>query len=170
MENKMKNKLSAGIFITALVVSSAVFFVGHNNVGYVRGAATLNISYTDSGLSPNTNYVYKLILTDRDGKKFSYPDIKAYTSCTPPLPLCTFSASPSTIIPPQSTSLNWNCQNVNLCSIDNAIGSVNPSSGSTPVSPTKTTTYALSCTGTGGASSFNTTVIVNQFKIKEVAP
>ena len=86
-------------------------------------------------------------------------------------PVCVFSASPSTIVPPQSTSLEWTCANANSCSINNGIGSVNPVSNSTPVSPTSTTIYTLSCVGSGNTtSSFQTTVRVTDFQIREIAP
>ncbi|GEM_PF-5685581 len=83
----------------------------------------------------------------------------------PPSPVCVFFASPSTIIPPQSSSLIWRCNNASSCSIDNGIGPVRVSS-STTVSPSQTTVYTLTCNG----SSFQTTLRVTGFNIKEIAP
>lgn len=86
-----------------------------------------------------------------------------------PLPSCVFSATPSAIVPPQSSSLSWNCGNASSCSIDNGIGSVG-TSGSRTAKPSQTTTYTLSCNGAGGGASFQTTVRTTRFDIKEVAP
>ncbi|MBI4085563.1 MAG: hypothetical protein HY432_03630 [Candidatus Liptonbacteria bacterium] len=93
------------------------------------------------------------------------------TSTTSTSPVCIFSANPSTIIPPQSSSLELTCINANSCSIDNGVGSVSPINDSEPVSPAQTTTYTLSCTGDNNvASSFQTTVRVTDYDIKEIGP
>ncbi len=88
---------------------------------------------------------------------------------TIPLPSCVFFATPSSIVPPQSSSLSWNCGNANSCSIDNGIGSVGVN-GSSTVKPNRNTTYTLSCNGAGGGASFQTTVRVTNFNIQEVSP
>jgi len=90
------------------------------------------------------------------------------------LPVCTFYSSPSTIVPPQSTSLIWSCSKTTSCSIDNGIGSVAPS-GSTTVSPTQTTAYTLTCLGAGNSqiqarSSLQATVRTTKFQIQEISP
>src|SRR5208337_1047838 len=80
-------------------------------------------------------------------------------------PNCNFFASQNQITLPQTTTLSWNCKNVNSCSIDNGIGSVD-SSGSTTVSPTKTTTYTLSC----DKGSYAATVNVGSSSLMEINP
>ncbi|MCL5004751.1 MAG: hypothetical protein M1170_02285, partial [Patescibacteria group bacterium] len=40
-----------------------------------------SFSYTDSNLEPNKNYKYKLILTDKNGKQYRYPEINVYSEC-----------------------------------------------------------------------------------------
>ncbi len=58
-------------------------------------------------------------------------------------PSCSFSASPTAIIYPQSSTLSWNCQNTTICSIN---GQPTPTAvGSMPVQPSSTATYTLSC-------------------------
>ncbi|TAL07718.1 MAG: hypothetical protein EPO02_14085, partial [Nitrospirae bacterium] len=52
---------------------------------------------------------------------------------------CTFTASPSTILPLGQSTLSWRCQNANSCSISPGVGPVNPVSSSTQVSPSSTT-------------------------------
>ena len=77
-----------------------------------------------------------------------------------PCGLCTFSASPSTIIPPQKSTLNYSCTSVKTCQITGGSsvipvpvnGSTNSVTGSTIVSPVTTTTYTLSCRGSNGGS------------------
>ncbi|HUX36015.1 MAG TPA: hypothetical protein VMV71_03220 [Candidatus Paceibacterota bacterium] len=90
------------------------------------------------------------------------------------MPVCTFTGSPSTIVPPQSTTLSWNCTKVTSCSIDNGIGSVSPN-GSKSVSPAQSTTYTLTCLGAGNSqiqarSSFQTSIRTTKYQIQEVAP
>ncbi len=85
------------------------------------------------------------------------------------LPTCAFSPSPSSIIPPQTTSLQWTCNNANSCSINQGIGSVGVS-GSKTVAPKETTTYTLSCANGFGNAAYQATVTVKKTNIKEVAP
>ena len=42
---------------------------------------TSNFSYTDSGLAPNKDYKYDIILLDRNGTQYRYPEMTAYTEC-----------------------------------------------------------------------------------------
>ncbi len=239
MRNK---KFTTAIFITALGVLTVVSFISYKNNGstsspqVVHAQATQHFSYSDTGLAPNADYTYTLILTDQNQQQFHYPEMRVRTSCSPPpvsvtcsrsgslawgggncsnpdvnyqnvspgtqkttqstsaytgsityqcnssggwdyigetcappLPSCVFSATPSFIVPPQSSSLSWSCDNANSCSIDNGIGSVGVN-GSSTVKPSQTTTYTLSCNGTGGSTSFQTTVRTARFDIREVAP
>ncbi len=91
-----------------------------------------------------------------------------------PAPICVFSGSPSTIVPPQASTLSWSCTKANSCSIDNGIGPVS-TSGSVSVKPAQSTTYTLTCVGAGNAqvqarSSFGTLIRTTNFQIKEVTP
>jgi len=108
--------------------------------------------------------------TNSDCTTFSYPDSQScYVSCPP---VCDFSTNPSIIVLPQTSTLSWVCQYAEYgCSIDNKIGSVNSSSGSVNVVPSKTTTYTLNCNGIDGSRSWQATV-TNAFEpiIREVIP
>lgn len=42
---------------------------------------TSNFSYTDSGLAPNKDYKYEVILLDKNGTQYRYPQLNAYTEC-----------------------------------------------------------------------------------------
>lgn len=85
---------------------------------------------------------------------------------------CDFSANPSSIVRPQTSTLSWACQYASSCSIDQGIGSVDNVSGTQSLQPSKTTTYTLTCSGTGGPSIKSATVSVSmpKIEIKEVAP
>ena len=87
------------------------------------------------------------------------------------VPRCTFTANPTSIILPQSSTLSWSCQYADTCSIDQGIGSVNNVSGTKQVRPPQTTTYTLSCSGLDGSRSYPATVNVGFVPwIKEVIP
>ncbi len=94
--------------------------------------------------------------------------------CPPPASCSSFSASPDRILipPPRNITLSWSCVNANFgCSIS-GVGSVG-SSGSANVSADRDTTYTLSCSGSGGSNSYNTTIRAFEWtggKLKEVAP
>jgi len=86
------------------------------------------------------------------------------------LPDCDFTADPASIVPPQFSTLWWDCVYADYCEIDQGIGSVDFSS-SIEVSPTQTTTYTLLCDGEGGSASFPITVIVGFTSwLKEILP
>ncbi|MBA3912486.1 MAG: hypothetical protein H0X25_01190 [Acidobacteriales bacterium] len=74
--------------------------------------------------------------------------------------MVTISASPSSINSGQSATLTWNSENATSASINNGVGSVQPS-GTASVSPTQTTTYQITATGGGGTSTAQVTVSVS---------
>ena len=102
-------------------------------------------------------------------------DTATITVNQPAPPSCTFEASKDRIVipPPNSSTLNWSCQNATACSIDQGVGGVNPVTELTPVSPESTTAYTLSCTGPNGNTEESTTVRVYEFSggsLREVLP
>jgi serine/threonine protein kinase len=70
-----------------------------------------------------------------------------------------FSASPATIQPGQSTTLTWQTSNATEVAIENVSANQQPS-GSVQVSPDKTTVYKLVARGEGGTITGETTVTV----------
>jgi hypothetical protein len=69
------------------------------------------------------------------------------TSCN------SFTASPTTIIPPQPTTLSWDCAGLSGCGITSDVGpDIGPVAavGSTNISPASSTVYTLACTNTTG--------------------
>ncbi len=73
-------------------------------------------------------------------------------------PTITFSASPSSILPGQSTTLSWNSTNATKVTIDNGVGDV-PPTGTRAVSPAVTTTYTATATGNGGTTTTATATV-----------
>lgn len=78
-----------------------------------------------------------------------------------PAPTLSFSATPSTITAGQSSTLSWTSTNASTCTGSNGWSGTKNLSGTQSVSPTITTTYVLSCTGTGGTISKQTTVSIS---------
>lgn len=75
------------------------------------------------------------------------------------LPNVTISASPMTIMFGESSTLTWNCTNVDSCIIEPDIGVVDPS-GSITISPTTTTTYTITASNPGGSATASVTITV----------
>jgi peptidoglycan-associated lipoprotein len=67
----------------------------------------------------------------------------------PAAPTISLNASPAAIEKGQSTTLSWSSSNANGVTIDNGIGTVEPS-GSRSISPATSTTYMARATGPGG--------------------
>jgi len=71
-----------------------------------------------------------------------------------------FVADPNNIIPGTSSMLSWSVSNATRVSIDQDIGSVSLT-GSTPVSPSTTTTYILTATNASGSVTAIAQVLVS---------
>ena len=113
-----------------------------------------SFSYTDSTLAPNINYLYKLILTDKNGKQYQYPE-------------CNFSADPAVIeVLPATSTLSWDCryyggtpdEGSDSCSINQGVGSVSPLNDSVSVRPSQETTYTLTCSTVDKTSDYQASV------------
>ncbi|MDP3948684.1 MAG: IPT/TIG domain-containing protein [bacterium] len=154
---------------TNFVPSSVINFNGVAKTTSFVSTSQLTASILASDVAAAGAYPVTVTNPSPGGGTSDPPQTFTVTTPPPPLPSCVFSASPSAIVPPQSSSLSWNCSNANSCSIDNGIGSVGVN-GSSTVKPSQTTTYTLSCNGSGGSASFQTTVRTTRFDIREVAP
>ncbi len=71
-----------------------------------------------------------------------------------------FNAEPTTVNSGQASSLSWSVTDATSVEIDNSIGQVSPN-GRRAVYPTATTTYILTATGPGGATTAQTTISVS---------
>jgi hypothetical protein len=79
----------------------------------------------------------------------SQSDIKTITVVVPPS--CVIAANPTSIVPPQKSSLSWTSSNAINCSIDQGIGAVSLN-GSLLVAPAANTVYTLTCNGAGATT------------------
>ena len=77
----------------------------------------------------------------------------------PSPPWVTLSANPGTIEAGKCATLSWSSTNASSASIDQGIGSVDPS-GSRQVCPASTAQYTITATGEGGTRTASTTVTV----------
>ena len=108
--------------------------------------------------SGNT-YAFRLTVKNTDGLQAS---ATTTVSTTNPglVTILVFQATPSTVAPGGSSTLNWVVQNATSVTISPGPGSVNATSGSVSVTPTATTTYTLTATGPAGTVPVNATTIV----------
>ncbi len=85
----------------------------------------------------------------------------AYLTVEPPgTPAVKLTASPTTITSGGSSTLTWSSTNATSCTASGGWTGTEATSGTLAVSPTSTTTYALSCTGTDGTAQASATVTV----------
>jgi len=83
------------------------------------------------------------------------------TVVIPDAPTCTLSASPSSVLFGNASTLSWTTTNATSASIDHSVGVVTPVAvGGTSVSPSSTTTYTMAATGAGGTVTCTATVTV----------
>lgn len=84
-----------------------------------------------------------------------------YTLTYVSTPSVTLGASPTTIDSGSSAALTWSSSNVSSCTGTN-FSTGGATSGTVSVSPTTTTTYSISCTGSNGTATDSRTVTVLQ--------
>ena len=94
---------------------------------------------------------------------------KKKVSSTPPAPpprppsvqpTVTMAATPATVDPGQTVTLSWSSANATDLDIEPGVGKV-ATQGSTPVTPTASTTYTITATGPGGSATATAHVNVN---------
>ena len=127
------------------------------------------VNGSESVTKPRGNYTFNLSCSGAGGTASDSQAVNVIE-----VPRCTFSADPTSIILPETSTLSWSCSYTSgggsPCSINQSIGSVS-ASGSQDVHPPVTTTYTLSCSGLDGSRSFTTTVGVGFIpKLKEIIP
>jgi peptidoglycan-associated lipoprotein len=81
---------------------------------------------------------------------------------TPPAaqPTVTLNASPTAINSGQTVTLSWSSTNATDLDLQPGVGKVSPE-GSTPVTPTQSTTYTITASGPGGSATATAHVDVN---------
>ena len=79
----------------------------------------------------------------------------------PVFPTLDFSATPSSIIEGEGSTLEWDSEDADSCTASNGWSGAQALDGSLVVSPAVTTTYGLECTNADGSISRNVTVTVS---------
>ncbi len=80
---------------------------------------------------------------------------------TPPSPILTFSASPSSIASGSSAILTWSSTNATSCTASGAWSGGKSTSGSQTITNLQSSgTYKLTCTGTGGSTAHSVSISV----------
>lgn len=77
-----------------------------------------------------------------------------------PVPVVTIQADPIEITVGESTTLTWSSNDADTCLISPLVGAVSVN-GSVDVTPSETTTYTITATGTGGSSIDSILITVN---------
>lgn len=78
---------------------------------------------------------------------------------TPGPPTCSLTATPATVTAGQAVTLDWTSKNATKLNLTPALGS-QQAEGSTSVTPSASTTYAIALTGPGGAGECSARVTV----------
>jgi phospholipase C len=119
-----------------------------------EGDEALSLSGTAS-VSPQQTTTYTLTATGAGGTKTATVTI----SVNIPTPTVTLTANPPSILPGQSSTLQWNSTAATSVTIDNGIGKVDPS-GTKTVLPATTTTYTATATNSTGTQTASAIVTV----------
>lgn len=103
-------------------------------------------------------------ITDRninDTFGYSYmTQISVFANQTVAAPTISFTANPAAINQGNSSVLNWSTTNANTCTASGGWSGSQPVIGTFAVTPSVTTSYILTCSGSGGTSTESRTVTV----------
>jgi len=120
--------------------------------------------FETTSLSVGLHDIYFLVQDNNDAWSAEVRgSVRVLEFVPPPVVIVSFSASRTSIIRGDSTTLSWNVRDATTVFIDQGIGTVVPA-GSVSVTPQSTTTYRLSATGPGSNASAQLTVTVEDPK------
>ncbi|MBX4197187.1 hypothetical protein KW801_01365 [Candidatus Saccharibacteria bacterium] len=136
-------------------VSTTSWTAYNATANYAAGTHSLSVSF------PND-------FTKSKGKRSCSRDLyldvtNFYGNVTPPpaAPTVSLSASPTSVSAGQAATLTWNSSNATACAASGAWSGSQPTSGSTSTGAlNQTSSYTLTCTGSGGSTSATTSVAV----------
>lgn len=108
-------------------------------------------------------------ITNQDYAVFAIP-AGFYIAIPPPpqAPTLSLSASPATINNGQSATLSWSSSSATNCSASGGWSGGKSLSGTETITPTRNTTYSLSCSGPGGSISREQAVTVRQIPAVDI--
>jgi len=136
--------------------------LGDINTGQ-SGQITIRARISDSIPCGDTGILNKASIDSNETDIQYSNDVSTdlYRSCENPAPTCSISANPSNILNGQYSVLSWTSTNATSCIASNAWSGAKSLSGTQSVSPSSTSTYALTCTGSGGTVNCSAPVTVN---------
>jgi hypothetical protein len=123
----------------------------------LSSTTTCNPTFTAAA---GQSYAFRLTVRNTDGLSAS-----ATTTVSTAVPaavrIVQFSAIPASVQPGQASTLSWVIDNATSATITPGVGNVDARTGSVSVTPTQTTTYTLSATGSSGTINSTVTVTVS---------
>ncbi len=107
------------------------------------------------------NYTYTLTCTSNTNQIISQ-DVTLTVTAAAALPTVTIAANPSSLVLGSSSTLSWSSTNATSCTASGAWSGTEAINGSLSVTPgaTGSSSYALTCTGSGGSVTSTATVTV----------
>ncbi len=117
-------------------------------------------------ISPATTTTYVLTCTGVNGMVSATTTVAVSAVPTPTL---NFSASPSQIMSGATSTLSWSSNNVTSCTGSGGWSGSKSLQGPMTVSPATTTSYVLSCSGSGGMVYGTTTIVVTPALVPSVS-
>src|SRR3989338_3129828 len=135
-------------------------FAGAIQVGYSQGY--LKSNDLDDYVPTFTGVHWEMTALKSVEMEFKdYDMILTPKATAPGTPSCTLTATPASITAGNSSTLSWTTTNATTGTIDHSVGAMTPiASGSKSVSPTSSTLYTATVTGTGGQATCDTNVDV----------
>jgi len=112
-------------------------------------------------VSPTSTATYTLTCTGTGGTGSASQIVTVSGIGGSPAPTVTLTANPTTISSGGSSTLTWSSTNATSCTASGSWSGSESIIGSQSVSPAATSSYTLTCIGTGGSANSTATVTVN---------
>jgi len=127
-------------------------------------------SCSDTALTASTAYSYTVSAQDPAGNTSAQSAaVQVTTQAASTVTITSFTASPASIAPGQSSKLSWVTSNATSLTIDNGVGNMTGGTNVT-VQPAATTTYHLTATGSQGSATAQVTVTVTSTTTPPTVP
>ena len=157
---------AAADYTFTLIFSDGIRFYLDGNLAFEKWTDGSALFYNLTKTLSAGNHVIKVEYYEKSGGATAQVTWKSNGTVTAPPPpvapavISSFTATPSAAAPGQQVTLAWNVSGATNVTVDNGIGDVT-SKTSVTVTPAATTTYTLTATGSTGAVTAQTTVIVS---------
>ena len=137
-----------------------------------NGTPITGLTYTDSGLTQGTSYMYTIEAIDKTTNKSTKATVSGKTAVTPVVtnvvvPTLTLTASPSTVVLHQPSTITWKSTNATACigseydagfPQTKGVGESVAPTGSLTQTFNESKSYDFTCTGPGGSVTKTVTV------------